>query len=164
VWIETSAASGDIQKLSSRLMQACGLKLTGVSSVTITPTSRLMQACGLKHSIQYTIIFIVYVTPHAGVWIETKFNAYKGLAGSSSRLMQACGLKPWLAFCCNVASESRLMQACGLKQDDNVKVVTEAVVTPHAGVWIETISFLGLLCLNITSRLMQACGLKHLRL
>ena len=74
--------------------------------------------------------------------------------------MQACGLKLLNFYNSILLDLSRLMQACGLKQKIAVQTLAQPMVTPHAGVWIETYA-LRLVSSTALSRLMQACGLKH---
>ena len=66
-----------------------------------------------QNSIQ--LIFMCSVTPHTGVWIETRIISLS-----------------------NVAIGSRPMRACGLKHYYPFQIYRRVVVTPHAGVWIET--------------------------
>ena len=121
--------------------------------------SRLMQACGLKPPMRIISSFLLTVTPHAGVWIETNRVLYPGISVTGhascrrvdwndycfyycffvlmSRLMQACGLKRLVEYASNNKPWSRLMQACGLKP-----------------------CFKNISPLVFLSRLMQACGLK----
>jgi len=54
-------------------MQACGLKLGNLVKRKVVKMSRLMQACGLKLQTGQMTHEEHPVTPHAGVWIETKF-------------------------------------------------------------------------------------------
>ncbi len=74
-----------------------------------------MQACGLKHEIAYEKRGPDWVTPHAGVWIETETPEEIIEKLQASRLMQACGLKRTQANRSGAPVLSRLMQACGLK-------------------------------------------------
>ena len=58
--------------------------------------------------------YVVQVTPHVGVWIETRLQESDAIEESHS----PCGSVDW-----NLQAVS-----CGLQK----------IVTPHVGVWIET--------------------------
>ena len=118
-----------------------------------------MRECGLKQYVHQLSRYSLLVTPHAGVWIETNCSRIFLNCGSSlpmrecglklvmlrilslkllSLPMRECGLKP---DCCLNSAErpkSLPMRECGLKQlKPSVRLLTW-LVTPHAGVWIET--------------------------
>ena len=125
-------------------------------------------------------VLAVDVTPHVGVWIETSHLGYSGGSGRS-RPTWACGLKPPTVGTTLLLIMSRPTWACGLKQDqepsrhrpkqsrptwacglkhrgrgeDNKR----DAVTPHVGVWIETL-ILSLGFFWVLSRPTWACGLK----
>ena len=104
--------------------------------------------------------FVLHVTPHVGVWIETFLNC--SFIGSFTSLpMWECGLKlisgefevkdikSLPMWECGLKlkeeleelkeEESLPMWECGLKRNDPRKDVRQGYVTPHVGVWIETL-------------------------
>ena len=68
------------------------------------------------------------VTPHVGVWIETRIARETGNCLRTSRPTWACGLK------LNV---------------EGVKVTID--VTPHVGVWIETVLRMAILLIALVT-------------
>ena len=93
VWIETTSWTSASIWLRSRPTRACGLKQIPLTAHRGTLlTSRPTRACGLKPKITHVRFRYGYVTPHAGVWIETTFCG-DGLSTSMSRPTRACGLK-----------------------------------------------------------------------
>ena len=77
-----------------------------------------MRECGLKLFVCTNIKFVIWVTPHAGVWIETPLHS----EDTHDRL-------------------SLPMRECGLIQKLLCQQAGRNIVTPHAGVWIETADF-----------------------
>jgi len=74
-----------------------------------------MQACGLKRLLFLLLFFRSYVTPHAGVWIETTCGI---------RQQQQALVTPHAGVWIETLFQKHLS--------------SRFFVTPHAGVWIET--------------------------
>ena len=93
--------------------------------------------CGLKHPVLKVSTILDSVTPHAGVWIET---VVAGLANDENWSLptRECGLKRICAKRGRVQISSLPTRECGLKQRLHRSRVIADIVTPHAGVWIET--------------------------
>ena len=97
-----------------------------------------MQACGLKPSFRMFALNYLIVTPHAGVWIETRLNKARWWSLTASRLMQACGLKPWPHKIVSRKSFVTPHAGVWIETLHLVQISYYQLVTPHAGVWIET--------------------------
>jgi len=116
--------------------------------------------CGLKPWRRLALWKCAKVTPHAGVWIETYTHMVYEIA-SSSHTPRGCVDWNLLAYALHLAQGShtprgcvdwnyemifRILQTCGshptrvcgLKQSDDRRWNNKRMVTPHAGVWIET--------------------------
>ena len=96
-----------------------------------------MRECGLKPSLRSVQDLRYNVTPHAGVWIET-ICFFASSVSAPSLPMRECGLKHNNALGVGMDMGSLPMRECGLKQSIERKIALRCVVTPHAGVWIET--------------------------
>ena len=73
VWIETNIQRKISDMIKSRPTRACGLKHTREEISTMyNGESRPTRACGLKHTEPQAARQGVRVTPHTGVWIETR--------------------------------------------------------------------------------------------
>ncbi len=142
-------------------MRECGLKLFCFYLYVLNFLSLPMRECGLKQSFSFLTIQGKKVTPHAGVWIETLFY-YVSTCYNTSLPMRECGLKRIQTELLFPIKQSLPMRECGLKQMIGKQMDTEiashspcgsvdwniysgffsfmfSTVTPHAGVWIETI-------------------------
>ena len=98
------------------------------------------------------------VTPHMGVWIETLW-VYKIEVKNMSRPTWACGLKLNIKAIKWNRQASRPTWACGLKLYFFSHFLNLSMVTPHMGVWIETLTVLPMAS-RVSSRPTWACGLK----
>ena len=158
VWIETRKPSGKAFYILSRPTRACGLKRHLHKGQRNPMQSRPTRACGLKQSEVKVKSKLMAVTPHTGVWIETRTRRAR-CHRYTSRPTRACGLK--LRTVCRYRSRvrSRPTRACGLKQLRNTPMQHLTTVTPHTGVWIETPTLLPLSFIA-WSRPTRACGLK----
>ena len=96
-----------------------------------------MRECGLKlvdfgHSFLFD-----YVTPHAGVWIETMI--YSMADGVNLSLpMRECGLKHKFIYGRFFVGRVTPHAGVWIETICSVSIVWFGEVTPHAGVWIET--------------------------
>ena len=78
-----------------------------------------------------------YVTPHAGVWIETA-----DFASDRHWIEVTPHAGVWIETADCRTSETNLLslptRECGLKHCFHCSFLFASLVTPHAGVWIET--------------------------
>ena len=120
-----------------------------------------MRECGLKQS-QEAEKARQWVTPHAGVWIETESNRPKDNINVSLP-MRECGLKQQ-STCPNPKPKWVTPHAgVWIETPPLWSPLWSPLVTPHAGVWIET-SLSPYLSIPLTESLpMRECGLKPLR-
>ena len=120
-----------------------------------------MRECGLKQIPQVGMLSKIRVTPRAGVWIETA-RVKTPRRTRASLPVRECGLKPWhsrtssrtrrrslpVRECglklrqhgnrCVIEKRSLPVRECGLKRGRKAQQAGRAIVTPRAGVWIET--------------------------
>ena len=98
-----------------------------------------MRECGLKQTHECLVVFDCEVTPHAGVWIETRSHI---TIGNRGRVTPHAGV--WIETkprqCILSVVKSLPMRECGLKPPLLLIAINATNVTPHAGVWIETIA------------------------
>ena len=120
----------------SHLSQVCGLKLHANLSLPPIPWSHLSQVCGLKHRFPVRNDLTCWVTPLAGVRIETlcripwrmqtsvtplagvrieTFTCFTWFYVNRSHLSQVCGLKLGNILDTQKKAKSHLSQVCGLK-------------------------------------------------
>src|SRR6185437_14559196 len=78
------------------------------------------------------------VTPRAGVWIETRCRALPRRLRTRSLPVRECGLKQGVGPEASVDRVSLPVRECGLKPARQARPAQTAIVTPRAGVWIET--------------------------
>ena len=78
------------------------------------------------------------VTPHVGVWIET-VDVYLHVRSELSLPTWECGLKRTILITTIWTMTSLPTWECGLKRLDGRVLALVSGVTPHVGVWIETI-------------------------
>ena len=78
------------------------------------------------------------VTPLAGVWIETCAICCDMAVPTTSLPLRECGLKRCLLRHHHLHTPSLPLRECGLKPTTPLTAPVAALVTPLAGVWIET--------------------------
>ena len=96
-----------------------------------------LRECGLKQRSGRPRLHKCAVTPLAGVWIETQLPIiYRKLRKSLP--LRECGLKRNLSGSVFPYPLSLPLRECGLKRRFRPPISSGQVVTPLAGVWIET--------------------------
>ena len=104
---------------------------------SLTQASRPTRACGLKPDCVVSLVWSISVTPHTGVWIETK---------EDRRLVREQNVTPHTGV---------WIETLAIRLKEHYKGVT-----PHTGVWIETYQD-NYLAHRYKSRPTRACGLKR---
>ena len=79
------------------------------------------------------------------MWIETGIPYTLSMADFRSRLMQACGLKHILESCLKHLKIVTPHAGVWIETSFFLNQIGGVIVTPHAGVWIETMPFNSLL-------------------
>ena len=93
VWIETQRPSERQTTYKSRPTRACGLKHTEIYTSSVQGQSRPTRACGLKLDFKALVDHDKRVTPHTGVWIETRGRRCWRTRRHCHAPHGACGLK-----------------------------------------------------------------------
>ena len=96
-----------------------------------------MWARGLKLAISRRLLQVAEVAPRVGAWIETLY-ADQYFPHLESRLVWARGLKPVERFLISPSRKSRLVWARGLKRVLLDLSISNLLVAPRVGAWIET--------------------------